>query len=483
MRKEDFLRDLKRKLPDDKYKNRFLEELDEHIEDALSDREWKSKVPEESVLKRLGSPHFIYIYYQVIMHNKRWYLYAEIFFWSLISLLVYTPTLASTALIDEPENLFIKAVIWTLSLTGSVGLYYLFYTFAYSRLKKLHAFQESMQRLLLNMTGYFIPMIFFIGWMAGAYFLIDADKRQDLFYAPMGLINLLLGFATAYHVSKQSQSSPWIERIGALFILVFFSLFLIYPIAPMVLRKLFFLPMVLLGEVKTYWLLGLLFMGLFLYSTYDLVRYLRNRKSTPTPWIQGIIFLYMLFIFFVPHGTEDPIMGTTPIWEVEAHNITDDLEGLQIQPFFNMIQYITDSRDGLRGFEYQIELRGESFVLRQDGIEPKEWNIININAVTAYELTSIDPDPRPVLEGDYTLPSSIACVQADYEQELREQEGLADMPLVLGGETHCTEFYYKDQLLFSSTETVFVSNVLVSPNEEWMLLNVAYSDVYLVELK
>lgn len=196
MRKKEFFKELSRRLPNDKYKERFLEELNEHFEDALADEQWKAKVVEDEVVKRLGEPTFIYLYYQVFMHNQRWYLYAEVFFWSLVSVFIYGPTIASTTLIDGPDNLLIKGVIWLLSLAGSAGLYYLFYSFAYSRLKRLHAFHESLQAFLLKSFGAIVPFLLLIG-MIGAAYLTDANEKQDLFYAPMAALNYIVGLITA----------------------------------------------------------------------------------------------------------------------------------------------------------------------------------------------------------------------------------------------------------------------------------------------
>lgn len=468
MNKREYFALLKKKLPKDPYKERFLEELEEHFEDALYAEQVKRTTPEALVLEKMGSPEQTVLYYQKFMSKKSpLYPYLESLFWGLLATPLYIIVFMASGLTEETEVLTAKLTIYFLSTVILSALFYGFYRFVFSNLKPLNQLL-SQKGKLLSFTINILPALGSSSLFVLTFYL-EADERQDyLFPIVIGGYLCAITFSAwkAYRHSFERKiwvvASPVLRYLLSLLIISLLvatefiaALFYFTKVA----WTIFFIGNLKLAIISS----GLLLFALGFFCLISIWRWHRERK-TAFPFLKtGFLFLAIYALFIPISVTSDPYpMELT--WSRPQVELAQTLEKKAMWPFYQWSEkYRYDDGPNLY---FDISSREQGFLIHLEGIADYYFN------PSSLETLNIEARSIGIQELEYgqiqVLPEGVRC---------EPFPGMIDdfvegQALVLGGETDCKALYYNDELVFSRSGKYWLvlTDAVLSSDKKWLLL-------------
>ncbi len=484
MNKKEYFDFLKSKLPKDKYRARFLEELEEHFEDALYAETFKKNAAEERALARLGDPMQTLFYYKkLISKHSSLYSYLESLFFGVLSTPLYLSFFIANSMTESTEVLFLKVVTFFLSASGVCALFYFFYRFIFSKLKPLNELLSPKGKLVsfaVNMAPAFT------GVMALTV-LFYSDENQDYFFPFVIVGYLLVGMAAAWKAYVDTFKKPWLignEKINYLLTLLVFAL-LIFTEAGEVIAYFMKVIWVIIfygfngSVILAIWSSGLAVLALGIFSLVSLVRWGKARKAA-FPLVKLLILMSSIYALFIP--TPGLEVSEQLEWNKPHVELVETFEKEQMGPFYLWSQKFR--RDDGPIIDYRIGYRGDGFFIHIQDIADYE---LKVSSLDEFSLKKLSSDPTEVYaQNSYILHEDLTCVLSDLAA--MSHEGILEPP-TLGGETDCKELYYRDELVFSnpSGQWFMLQNAVFSPGQAWLLLEFndvmeAPTSLYLVEL-
>lgn len=453
MRKTEFFTVLKKDLPEDKYKARLLRELEDHWEDCGSG---------EKAEHRLGDPHEFISFYKDVM-KKNTSLYLEALFIGLCSMPLILLPFIGNSFTESTENYLAKAVLWLITLVGIGFFYFIFYRWVWTRLSASQKIEGRLAKKLLPLL--MVPSWWVLGLVA---LLVRADQGQDYFFplviASYAFAQVVAAWKARVHLLG-AQGNRWLSAGGFLLMV---GLFVILPALSgealgEALYTLFYFVRVGLfipfgmNNTLAVIVLGVAALLMMAYSFFVVVQRLATGKSFA--WGKAAIGLLLLYGFVTPAERSNLIT-----WELPAVNLTSAWEQDELGLFYTWYRFLTN--DGERTFYYALDHGSEAVrVADQEGHEV-EFTALSLEA-SELEWVTVEDTADFVsvfTNGPVDLPEEFTCVDPD------APDGLSEV-LVLGGETYCREFYYKDQLVFSAPVAASISDVLVTSDEQWLIVH------------
>jgi hypothetical protein len=462
MHKKDFFKILSRDLPKDGYKARLLQELNDHWEDH-------GDHGTATIDRHMGDPHEFIHFYKITM-QKKIALFLEALFLGVCAAPIAALPFVGNGFTETTEDILGKAVIWIATLLLSGLLYFLFYRWLWAHLKTSFPFEKKDIKAIL-------PLLLLPGWYCAIALMLllsfDDDTVQDHFFPLVISSYLLIQALAAWRASDKALSAKgekrirWIGLIGATSALMV-GLVLSQTSGinilelPLFLLKIFvFLPFLnnlLLGHI----IVGILAALFGLYILHGLFSALKNKKDFPL----GKFFLALILVYgFSFHPKED----TSIAWQYPSVNVTKEWEKQELGPLYPWYRFLT--QDGERAFSYaplwiETGLRiarqdDASILLTELSEDPKEleWNELQRRE----GLFMVQ-----VKSGEVYLPETFNCIDP-FALEFMEPGTVK----VLGGETYCQELFYKEQLIYSTTERFLIEDLVLSPDGEWLTIHFA----------
>ncbi len=483
MNKKEYFDFLKEHLPKDKYKDRFLEELEDHYEDAVYAETFTKKSAEELALTRLGDPEQTIIFYKQLMKkNSILTPYFESLFLGILSSPLFLALFIANSWTETTEVLIAKAAI---GLFGGVVLWILFYFFFrafYSRLSPLNSLLSSRGKLISFLCS-LLPNVFVTILIM---LMIYADDFQDYFFPILIGVYLLVVELAAWKAFKASFSRPWNLRPNSLVnhllvggILTLLAFTEVGSVLAYILKVIWVV--ISAGNLKiAIWLsgFGLSFLGL--YCAYSLVKWVGKRQGL-FPLFKAAVLAGSIYSLFIP-TLVDPSVAENLDWERPHQEIVEGIERSYLNPFYTWS--LKFRKDDGPEFDYYIKYVDGGFFIRQHGVADYLVTPVSTGVYTLSQLESDPSDPLP--QEAYYLHEDLTCVLSDLAAV--SHEGIAEPP-TLGGETDCKELYFKDELIYENNtgEWLMLSDVVFSPDGKWLML--LFRDVmedpariYLVEL-
>ncbi|MEK9159181.1 MAG: hypothetical protein AAB383_00475 [Patescibacteria group bacterium] len=484
MNKKVYFDFLKQKLPKDKYRTRFLEELEEHFEDALYAETFKENAAEERALERLGDPDQTLFYYKKLMSkHSSVYTYLEALFFGVLSTPFYLSLFVANSVTESTEVLFLKVLAFFLSASGLWALFYVFYHFIFSKLKPLNE--------LLSPRG---KLASFIACMAPAYlgalaltFNFYFTDYQDHYFPFVILAYLVIGLTAAWKSYVYTFKKPWSvsnEKTNYLLTLLLFALLIFTEVGEVIAYFMKVIWVIIFygfnaNVIWAIWSSGLAVLALGIFSLVSLLRWGKARKAA-FPLVKVLILMSSIYALFIP--TSGLAVVEELEWNKPHVELVQTFEKEQTGPFYLWSQKFR--RDDGPIIDYSISYRGDGFFVHIQNIADYE---VKVSSLDEFSVKKLSSDPTEVYPpSNSILHEDLTCVLSDLAAE--SHEGIAEPP-ILGGETDCKELYYGDELIFSnpSGQWFMLQNAVFSPGQEWLLLE--FNDVmedptslYLVEL-
>ncbi len=489
MNKKEYFTFLKKNLPKDKYKERFLEELEEHFEDALYLEAFQKEGSESRVLARLGAPEQTVFYYKRFMtKHSAFYTYLESLFWGILSTPLYLSLFVGNSVTESTEVLFLKVVLWFLTASVLGGAFYLFYRFVFSKLRPLNELlspQGKIGSFFLNL----IPAWLSVSLFTTSFYMGDNDEAQDYLFPLVLLAYVVVVGFFAWKAYAHSFKKSWIiheAKLMYFFTLALFVVLLFTEVGEVVLYFSKVIWVILFygfsGQLtQAVWTSGLLVLALGLFSLYGVVRWFGER-SKPFPLFKTCLLATVIYALFLPRLGSEAYEAVDLNWNKPAVEFVSLLEKEEMGPFYLWSKKFR--RDDGPNIQYSISYRGAGFFIHMQDLA--DYQLVP-TSVDALGFESLDTDPTEV------YPQTNSILHEDLRCELTEMaaqsyEGLE--PPTLGGETDCKALYFKDELIFSREDEgwFILKNAVFSPDQTWMLLE--FQDVmedptllYLVDLR
>lgn len=456
MHKKEFFEVLKEDLPDDKYKARLLRELEGHWDDCGSGESG------EKAEQRLGDPHDFISFYQDVM-KKNTSLYLEALFIGLCSLPMILLPFIGNSFTEATENLLAKAALWVLTLAVMGLFYFTFYRWVWARLSTALKIQDHLAKKLMPLL--LIPSGYALGLVA---ILLKDDNNQDYFFLPVIGSYILVQVVAAWKARSRPFGEKETRRISVLSLVFVVAALVALPLASgsplndalfalfFFVRVGFFLPfgMDFTLAITTLGVFALFIMTYSLFAVFQ-----RIRTGRGFAWGKALIGLFLFYGFLAPPATSGLIA-----WELPAVNLTMAWEQEELGLLYRWYRFVTN--DGERTYQYALAHSDGSVRITNQADATMEFTTLSLEPreLEWFEATKGMDYVSSLQSGPVDLPEEFTCVDPDAPDDLSDV-------LVLGGETYCQKFYYKDQLVFSAPVAAAISDVFVTDDGQWLVVH------------
>lgn len=494
MNQKDFFQQLKNELHGHPYRERFLEELENHAEDLKKHELFHhKKLTDEIMEKRMGDPKTVKENFLNIMNpfGKLFFVLEGLFYGGIFLPLAILINAGLRTAFLMGGGIFQPLPLLITSLLGSVSLFVI-YRMAFRRFFELS--ENSFKKRFLWFTLLSLPGLLLFSFMTlGQPSDILANQTANLFlmfdfYLGLHFISAYLGWKYSKKSLKKKIKTGWkTTHYLKIFVLSYFFVSVIArtifinnasftgemtnpilaTLAPLIGIFSLIIPIEFISvfwwsamldsgydEVNiftTFYLPICLIIFLGLQSLYVVIQ---QRK-----WFsfRGLIIFYALSLFFI---RSDSFINM-PEFKVPAINISSLIEKERLGIFYPIMKYFNSDEGSL--FKYQVGL----------DVKNNEGFIIQGNAGKFYPLSLNGLEEK---FNDPSFDSLIGGVSDVYINE--EHKAVSDY-------TASDETFW-DQ--FISNRTIGISDSILSPDGKWGLIaipNGVYDpeEVYLVKLK
>lgn len=490
MNKKEYFEFLKKNLPKDEYRARFLEELEEHYEDALYAETFGKHAAENRALARLGDARQTLFYYKKLMSkHSPIFTYLESLFFGVLCVPIYLSFFIANSMTETTEVLFLKVLAFFLSAAGIFALFYFFYRFIFSKLKPLNELLSPKGKLLAFVVNMLPGFVATLTTLYSFYF----DKHQDHFFPIVIACYLVLGIVAAWKAYADTFKKPWLisnQRINHLLTLLVFALLMFTEVGEVIAYFLKVMWVIIFygfnqDLILAIWASGLAIVALGIFSAISLVRWFKTRQ-TVFPLVKALTLLSAVYVLFIPSpGLQ---LAENLEWTKPQVELVRIIEKEQMGPFNIWSQKFRQDDGPI--MNYKIGYRGDGFFVHVQDIVDYE---VKVSSLDEFSIEKLDSDPSDGYpQQNSILHEDLRCVLSDMAAERydagAESYDVVDPPS-LGGETDCKELYFGDELIYSnpSGQWIMLQNAVFSPGQQWLLLE--FNDtletptlIYLVEL-
>lgn len=492
MKKENIFDDLRKKLKNKKYAERFIEELQDHFEDQVYDKSLKGmpkKQAEEEALKSLSNTGEIAHNFNVLTREHSDVLQIlDSFLFGLLALPLF---IFGTFLADSVMKTWdIQA--WIAIFIGHILLvvgYFIFYSYSFSYLRPY--FQQK-DKKIFSLLGLFLPALTYIVLTFSSeglvyqtalkyvYFIIGIDLAWLTYNKNYKSI---LGLAERRENKKQSTSKfkkwfgvgltlyimatnvlVWLEGLNFINLYQSIGVSTGFMVPRMFISTfLYFINLILFsGNIMiSTWTVGIF---LCLYILRSLYVQIKNKKIN---WIQVAIIMYLVPILFL-----FPLKSETFLtWHMEPIYLSDVIEQKQLGPFHHFAKYVNQEEGAL--YDYHIEPFDDGFRIYQKGgtNDPiKSYNLYVENS--GYRI-----EEEKYLHSENNIDFSF--VRKELPPEVK-----CDQPNVYFYGVICEKLFFKNHLIVE--KSIIINNLFLSPDHKWLLIergNGVYDPEYLYLIK
>ncbi len=415
MKKDAYLHELSQKLPQGDLSERFIKELQDHLEDAESKGTLKEPLNDSLGDATLLQKHFA----NVLFRRNLFYGTLQTLLLSLLSSFLYIAAMWSQGIFNLnfriwdfswylPIELLFLLFLFLLYYRGLPDIFldapsfwhrlpFIFVIFLFPSLTvALYAFSSVAMHggKFFGITSDYvlpfslIPLAVGIIFFSYAYFLrrkkhlrqrVILTRRKKIFWT-LGILFILaiIGARLILRLSAVPESQTVLENLKPLFIVSspFFMLdFIILMISNITLA---FVPITL-----RFWILGIILVLLAGIILLQLLSYFLYRQPETFPLFRLGILVYILLLLIIPYQ-EPAFISPLPIV-----NISERIEKRQMGPFYSMTKYF-NANEGDFG-QYNLYGGEKGFVLGQGRGSSEEINyflVKNIQSTSDFDITS-----------------------------------------------------------------------------------------------
>lgn len=494
MKKENIFADLRKKLKNKKYAERFIEELQDHYEDQIYDKSLKGipkKQAEEEVLKSLSNADEIAHDFNVLTREHSDVLQIlDSFLFGLLALpfFVFGSFLADSVMKTWDIQTWIVIVLGHVLL--AIG-YFIFYSYSLSYLRPY--FQQK-DKKIISLLGLFLPAL--------TYIVLTFSSEGLMYQTALKYVYFILGIDLAwltYNRNYKSIVGLAIQRenkkvsyhklkkwsgIGLTLYVLFTNVLVwlgamnyinlyesIWIQSGLIVPRLFIsaflyvISVLLFGGnfITSTWAVGI-FLCLYIFRSLFI-----QIKTKKVNWLQIASIMYLVPVLFLfPIRTESLLK-----WHKEPIYLSDIIEKKQLGPFHHFAKYAHQDEGAL--YDYHIEPFDDGFRIYQRGglnDSIKSYTLYLENSRYSVQEEKNLPSSQNIDFNSYLkgldLPPEIKCIKFDIYFD-----GLL-----------CKKLLFNNRLIVD--ENMMVNNLLFSSDRKWMLIergNGAYDPEYLYLLK
>lgn len=514
MRKQDYLAELKANLPVSCKRDRLLEELDAHMEDAEYEAAVSGEADVEAenvVMNRVGSTHLI------ADHMKK-YLGP----WQYLKILVFASIIGYL-------NLSLLQVVWRLLNSTYTYVSYhtgpaldsdVFYQFGFDLLVVHNIFVALAYRRLIwsskSVVYRYLPLFlaitpFLIGKLLSPdrYFILHqypylTNPPMIETLEPHQLLMLILCIIISsvvwfYYISMKPrvtappkiQADPtFAKRLVKMILQVLAIPFFVYlfvwviPLIQIIQRQIDSLSGDRLTQSDFIFLMGMTLTIALVTSLVSVTRqFARRLNHAPfqLPWPSLIVIGYCSLILLYPAPSTQ--ITTVANWRVPVREITEQLERKRYGLLYHFAKYVeTNSMDSsLRIGEQRSGLR----IMAAAGWEATLSDIKNLEDYMIFDKKMADPANK--MSERIPVSYGVACDNtSDSYDRLVVPKGdrtVHTRPTITDDFTwECDRLSYRDKLLVTWPKPTYVNNISITPDAKWALIHVQ-SDLFLADLR
>jgi hypothetical protein len=517
--REKFFQELRKRLGSHSATSRYLQELQDHLDDAVEHAQMSGRSAKEAqgeAIRQLGPSNQLAESFHRAFSPHRFSFEVEAVLVSIFSVPFFIAGfwVMANRIIAEftAGGITGMSALWAFTLTTTIFalLLFLYYFLALPRL-----FQGSIPKnLSLSIVGRLMaaPTIIFI-WVLPGYLGSGPWDLWDVFMTSLGAFLLLsLAFITisgAWWLTVRRETRtvkyrlPFVTSVpilnafsgillivyvmGSLVLIKTFDLEMDSVVNPTVLTTLIgarlivdqifhLVTMLIFGWFQTtfVWIIPLVFAAFLGFVIFSMVLAIRDHGISwvTFPWMRLALAVY-LFTFFI-----GPANAPQIAWEVPALDVSQVIERAQLGPFYRFTKFV--NRDEGRMFQYDLLTAEDGFEILQN--TNRLIALSDIRSISSYSL-HVQKTNQHILREDETFPEGFRC-----ETDFRPENVPPDILEALV-DHHCRTLYYHDQKIFTMDRSRNVEEILFSPDQQWALINL-YSKgfydpdvVYLVDLR
>jgi len=521
MNKKKFFQELEEKLPSNKYRERFLQELNDHLEDsahaAMVSGKKKGEA-EEKALKKMGEPKEIAFIYRLLTEKRSLFLiYFEGLLWGLVSIPLYTNSVALAMLslnynnVTAEENFIDGGIIFLFMAFIIAGVSFIFYSLIFAKFYSFLINPLHTYTITYAIVVFTPPIIFFLVMLIqlknssilgiiGGYLLMGAIVLFGVLKFNKKGINYL---AERYKNNKH-KSRMWLHLgvstyllLGGILTWLYHDTLIFHQEIVTILTPLLIVEwlLIVLGNVSNYfpissvmgfWIIGWALSGILFLSLTRFLQYgraIQKKNTIKFPWIYLTLFVFSVKLLVLSPASEAIIDWNKPSFE-----ISKKIEVQQTWPFYTLIKYLTyDS-----GFSYSMEKNNDVFYIYDYQMD-KIFRLSNIKSTTDFEIST---SYFPELTEDWVRPESIQFeIPKNLECQTLEKNRIIPRPHPIYEEGpiafDCPLLLYNNQLIYKARNpNIMLRNLLISNDNKWILIALSEKnnfssmaeELYLVEL-
>ncbi len=540
---EEFFSVLKNQIDDSPYRDRYLQELRDHIDDAVYEQTVRgADAIEKEVMRRLGDPTQLSRHYNQLMNqSQRQLLLSYLLLVSIASIPLYLIASLWVAVtvvgIVMPE----AGLVWfrlPLFLAAVAGLcaYYILMLRTSTKSLLDYGRRLTVYAVLIGIPLLCSSVVVLSLGVQKILFDTQTSTVRTLMVVVVTSLMLLIGGAASlrlaqllnrWHYLRQVQrvieqaDSPsrklirrsWDSLRTVVAVAICLSLLgsvVLFWIEPTPAywpaaglfhwRVLFDFGLNLFGIITfgnsvflpaIYWCLGCLLVTIIGLCVWQLWSYRQAgayRIHQTLPWGIVICGIYACSLLAMP--SLKPVIG----WQMAVQPVSNQIEHRQLGPWYRLVSYL--NHDEGRYATYQIDQVGEQIFINQyysESIQPDHrWSLNVVGqpvALTATNITALERvfDRTP-------LPAELRC---EHDQQRFTPKpwwgrdlGESIMITTIAGDQVCQRLWYKDQLIYSQPNQAvwpIVEQAIVTPDSTQLVLHLSHGaynpeSVFIVQL-
>ncbi len=521
-----FFEKLQCQLPKTAYTDRYLQELEDHIEDAVDDARLQGTSEDQAqteAFERLGDANVLHEAFRRAVVPPRLSFELDIFLVSLFLIPFYavgiwiaarevSEVIASRGvLVPSLAELVFEVTIFSGAIFLFFCLYYLFTLprllawpgravslwGLFARLQAIVFFGFALIGGILfsaggssELTVAQILMLVYVWSLSAAaffaiiYFLHWRSRRMiqrgmTRLFQPMSSgwksAGFFAGAVIAVFAVGGAVAMWWVESQGvgiAVSPPAIVSVFLFRGFFDFVFRILSLMSVSWLPRHVSVWAHAALFVGIMVLIATSVILHLYRAAGRRVPWIRLGLVVYLLTFFTLPTGV--PHVE----WRVPAVELSRVMETQQLGPLYRLVKALNRNESWI--FHYQILERDGAFEIIQNtgGI----YRLSEIQSVSTYRIQRRSVDEKiagGALFGD--IPEGFRCVNRTVPDRFffpPEPVPGAEQNLMEAGQRECHELWYRDQQLFEQDDPRTIEDIELSSDGRWMLLVMYTAGVY-----
>lgn len=482
MNKKLFFSYLRKNLPENKYKNRFLEDLTEHLDDMEYEESFKGKIKETKLLNRLGEPSNILFTYKKLMNKQsKISIYLESFIWGILTCPLFIWPFMANSFTEATEHILYKTLIWISSLAFTFFAFKVLYYYIFSHLKVLNLTLNKNEKIASFSLTLVLPILSSLLYIPTFYF--SADERQDYIFPFIIMSYLLVIAISAWKEFKTILNTNISLKNIWLYDLIFIASLIIISLQINILSMLGFVVFfVFLANTSldiNYIITGIIATFISTYYLIDIVHNLKNRTMSKLPVFKIFVVIILIYGLCFPNKVNNQLN-----FSKKYINVTEKIERDEMGIYYNWSKSL-NKLDEFPNFPYEISKDKENFEIKQFSTD-KKFTLTSPYNLKNLQIKNGNFDPiSHIYNKEEFLSSDFKCVNKKDSAETIDDLD-ANSKLTLGGETCCYELYYKNELIYKSNAEL-LQNILISVDEKFLLIHIEdpfkeIEDIYLVEI-